>query len=335
MRPVSAEARGLALRWGCVSLLVLTLLVGALGLGGYRWLAYTGRQVPVEAVSGPRSTGLVVVEPRKGDPGVEAMKLLITRELVLLARDRKSELPPFSPEILARAGGEVVPAEAAVSFERVPGGQTSEPVIAVNFPGHARLMGMVSTRMVAGSALGPHLTVERHGEYEMMGVAPVICMRHGTLLVTTSREAMVATLDRLDQGDGGQEPTKPRLEGEFDMRGTFQNDQGMLDWLLPRDETALREAIEEIEFGADLVSDNELQAVLLTRCRSPKAAAASRARMEKVLAGQATSMKDGSLTMTSKTVLEGQDLRSTIRIVGVAGAVKDWFASLRSGRPAL
>lgn len=337
MRPVSGEARSTALRWGCASLALLVLLVAGIGYAGYRWLAYTGRQVPVESVSGPGSTGLLVVDPRPGDPGVEAMKLLMTRELVDLARDRKAELPPFSPEILARAGGEVVPAQAAVSFERLAGSDSAEPVIAVNFPGHARLMGMISTRVVAGSALGSHLSVERHGGYEMVGSSPVICMRDGTLLLTTTREAMVATLDRLDRGDAGTPPAKSRLEGEWDMRGVFRGDEGMLDWLLPRsdpDAAVLRSAVETMEFGADLVTDDEMRAVLLTRCRSAKVAGASRVRMEKVLAEWAASMRGGSMTMTSKTVQEGQDLRSTIRLVGVAGAVRNWFKGVRSGQPA-
>lgn len=330
---VSGETRRRVLIWLAGSVAFCLLLLAGVAYVGYRWLAYTGRQVPVDSVVDANTVALLHFEGDLRDPGVSALLNRASSVLTEIARARGNALPPMSATIMAHAGEQVLPREMALSYRTVPGGDL-ELVAAVNFRGFARLMGIVAGGILASRSMRGVLQVTKHNGYDLIGDSPVLCPLNGTLLIAGSRDGMRAAVNRLGSDTApAPVPTWEREELQALSRthacyGVIDNRDGVLrKWLVDgigaSEATAARlsDRIRRLDVGCSILSADALRVTANLRCQGTSQVLAD---VRSIVEGLAEKMAQVGLELRFSARVQDEYVVAEVGIRCVEQALDRW-----------
>jgi hypothetical protein len=317
-------------------------LLASLGGGVYAmWWAFSpGRQAPTSVVVGPRSVGYVRLERAATDPGVRALFRKVITETER-AQDARAPVPP--PLDVLRGVGRayrqfdvMLPREATVSLEPVPGRAQPQAVGAANF---VRFVRPVAFGMVrAASANG---RVVPHRGYEVISARGGFgfCFAGGTFLFAQQSGSLPAVIDDIESGRAVP-ALPPPVEGDWDVHGTLRDPlaaRAFAAWLLPRDEDPSRlepafAGLESVRFGWDVETADSMDATVALDYADARAASEARDALDAALAARQAEATAEGVELTTAALTRERSVVLVGAATGLERALERWIAAAAARR---
>lgn len=196
MQP-SAEARSTLRRWLVVTILLFLLAVGALVFAVDRYMAAVDPQTPTLRIVDDATCGALHFKANPAHAGTRDLLDGATRQLVGAAAKRAERLSVLSRILLPRVQSQVLPADLTVTARSA--GRLAPPTLAaaVNFRGYPRLMCQIVNAVFRKSTATGDAGSRDYAGSRMIGEFPTICLKQGTLLLTSDPTTMQSLLDGL------------------------------------------------------------------------------------------------------------------------------------------
>lgn len=314
---------------GCGVLVVAAIVAGGLGMF---WVFSPGEQIATDRIVGEGVTGVVKMHELADDPGVEALVTKALREFNEINRRQQEEALPEDLRWLARLQRQpsardlrqFIPKEATLVFEPAPVGEDAPFVVALNPRTMVRpfkaLFALASRADENEEIRTEHRghTIYRFDEDDGGALAFV----EGTVLFSNSRAALARAIDRVEDGLAGSVDPGERLgrdipEGTWDAVGVLGNDAGLVADLLGDREAVEASVEDEVRFGLDVVSADEIRLAAFVK-GSPK----TRALLDARLGEWREQAADKGLELDARVADRGGELEVELRLTGIETAIE-------------
>lgn len=326
---------------GCGVLIVGALVAGGLG---FFWVYSPGEQIATDRIVGDGVAGVVKLSEVADDPGVQALLTKVLRTVNEVNRRQQEDTLPESMRWLARLQRQpsgrdlrnLIPKEATIVFEPAAAGEDAPFVVAVNPRAMVRAF-KAMLDLASRADENEEIRAEHRGHrIYLMGKNDddgALAFVAGTVLFSNSRAALERAIDRIEDGpataaDVGQRLGRDLPEGDWDAVGVLGNQGGLVSDLLGDREALEAPAGDELRFGIDVVSADEIRLTAVA-AGSPDL----RPLVEERLAEIERQAAEWGIAVESQVVDRGGELVTELRFTGIEAAI-DRTVQIDDGRRA-
>jgi hypothetical protein len=336
-------------------LLVFGLFVGGLFffliasiLVGYAWMTWNGDQLLGEAVVGERARAYFALHPERDDPGVNALLRRIEQKLGAVGQRGSSggadELMQRLQSLSRQTSGfeQMFPREVWVGVEPGADGGPAEIGVAVNtraFGNSLRAIAWfferVTERDAAARGEDAPVRIIPHRTHSVVQLPDLAVALHGsTVLLSQNLDVVTRVLDRVD--DAPKTAVLPERFGALRhalskgsdahvvIESPWEHFPGLFGSSVEQGDALFR-PLTIVSATADLVTDDELRGVLTLTSREGAELETLRLALDAAAGEAVERATESGLVLTVDTTVDGQDVKATYRLTGIAAKVDSFI----------
>ena len=339
----SNEARATLRRWVAVMAFLFVLGCGAAAFAFDRWMASVDPQMPSLRIVDRTTSGALHFKANPAHAGTREMLEGMTRQVLSTASRHTERLPLLSRFLFSRAQSQMLPSDFTVAVRN--GGRQTEPsmVAAVNLQGYPRLMCQIANAVVRRTGVANDAGARDYAGSRMYGEFPTVCLRQGTLLLSSDPPTMQGLLDTLPSvlpteptptttAPGETGPTLSaaleQMNPADDALGVYDNREDNLGPLLhslmriPDTEAqAFSGACARMQAGVAVESADRMTLAVDLIPTSRASAPEMQAQTDSLLRRIAEHAREGGLTITYKTSATASVAHADVTLNGLQGAL--------------